>query len=89
MQNRLHAVLQENRCLGNKLEDLENRSRRNNLCILGIPEAVPQKKLVALCKHELPTALGITRICKVEMAHRLCPDLRTGKGNENSAPPKA
>lgn len=75
IQNHLHAVLQENRHLGDKVEDLENRSRCNNLQILGFPEAVPQKELVALCERELPTALGIARTCKVERAHQLDHDL--------------
>lgn len=78
-QEHLQKVLQDNKRLGEKVEDLENRSRRNNLCILGIPESVPQKDLMLFCEQELPTALGLPHRCKVERAHRLGPDLRPDK----------
>lgn len=53
-----HVVLQENKRLGDKVEDLGNRLRLNNLRSLG----------VALCEQELPAALDLPRKCKVERA---------------------
>lgn len=54
-----------------KLDDLENRSRRNNLRIVGLPESYPQQALTELCQRKIPSLLGITRNCIVERAHRL------------------
>lgn len=49
----IHTLLQENKHLSEKVDDLENRSRRNNLRILGLPE----NDLVTLCEREIPEAL--------------------------------
>lgn len=68
MQEHLQAALQENKRLGDKVEYLENRLRRNNLYILGVPDSVPQRELVAICERELPAALGLPGILKVERA---------------------
>lgn len=41
-----------------KLEDLENRNRRNNLCIRGLPEATRDNNLVQSIRGILNTILG-------------------------------
>lgn len=66
------------------VEDLENRSRYNNLHILEIPEPLPQKDLVALCEQELTTALGLPQDRKVERAQRLGLDLPSKKSAKNT-----
>lgn len=54
-----------------KLDDLENRSRRSNLRIIGIPETVKQDELIHICEEVLPTALGLRNKMTVERAHRI------------------
>lgn len=54
-----------------KLDDLENRSRRNNLRIVWLPETYKPQDLLHLCTHEIPKALDIKKQCEVEGAHRL------------------
>lgn len=56
-----------------KLDDLENRARRNNLRIIGIPESYNQSDIVRLCSKGIPEALGIPTSTPVERAHRLGP----------------
>lgn len=56
-----------------KVDDLENRARRNNLRLVGLPESVPAKDLEHYCSVILPQALGISSPCKVERAHRIGP----------------
>lgn len=53
------------------MDDLENRSRRSNIRIVGIPESVKMAELYKICLHEIPKALGIDKECIVERAHRL------------------
>lgn len=54
-----------------KIDDRENRSRRNNLRIVGIPETVKPADLNRLCKETIPQAMGINKRIKVERAHRI------------------
>lgn len=58
----------ENKQMKAKIEDLENRSRRNNLRLVGVPELVPTRDLVALCEKDMPIALQMSAACKVEKA---------------------
>ncbi|XP_030044698.1 latent-transforming growth factor beta-binding protein 4 [Microcaecilia unicolor] len=65
-----------------KLEDLENRSRRDNLRLLGIPEAVPERSLRRVLERWMSPM--VTREeepdpVKLERAHRLGA-VRTGEG---------
>lgn len=50
MQVHICSLLQENKRLGEKVDDLENRSRRNNLRIIGLAKTILQNDLVALCE---------------------------------------
>ncbi|XP_056402785.1 uncharacterized protein LOC130295746 [Hyla sarda] len=43
--------------LQDKVEDLENWSRRNNLRVVGLPEAVLLNQLATLCSVDIPKAL--------------------------------
>lgn len=56
-----------------KVENLENRSGRSNLCIIGLPEYYTANSLLNLCERMIPPALGLKRNCTVERAHRLGP----------------
>lgn len=64
LENKLQNVL-------DKMDDLENRARRNNLRIIGLPETYKPSALTAICSELIPKALGINRSCIVERAHRL------------------
>ncbi|KAM4029731.1 LOW QUALITY PROTEIN: uncharacterized protein ACNLHF_022387 [Anomaloglossus baeobatrachus] len=77
MSSQLEETVAETKRLTDKVEDLENRSRRSNLRLVGLSEAVPTAELQRLCERDLPTALGINRGCRVERAHRVGPDLRS------------
>lgn len=56
-----------------KAENLENKSRRSSLRIIGLPESYTANSLLTLCERTIPTALGLKRHCIVERAHRLGP----------------
>lgn len=64
-----------------RVEDLENRSRRSNLRFVGIPESYPNAGLINLCEKLIPKALGLRYSCSVERAHRLGPP-----GEDRTAP---
>ncbi|XP_069821038.1 zinc finger protein 850-like [Dendropsophus ebraccatus] len=83
----LRELQRENGKLWDRVEDLENRSRRNNLRIVGVTEAVPQKDLRQLCESDLPELLHIPRLCKVERAHRIGPDLRSAEDMDRNQTP--
>ncbi|OCT56386.1 hypothetical protein XELAEV_18000164mg [Xenopus laevis] len=68
LQTQLIQELQE------KVDDLENRSRRNNLRFLGIPESVQAADLAAYILTKLCPALQLPRALAdtgIERAHRL------------------
>lgn len=54
-----------------KVDNLENRSRRNNSRIVGLPETVKQVELQKLCEETIPQVLGINKRVEVERAHRI------------------
>ncbi|XP_063805109.1 uncharacterized protein LOC134983324 [Pseudophryne corroboree] len=60
----------------NKVDDLENRSRRNNLRVVGLPEALKGPALFSFIQDTLPDLLDIQDSCAgmiVERAHRIGP----------------
>lgn len=57
--------------LADKVDDLENRSRRSNIRIVGIQETVKMAELNRICTLDIPRALGIDKECIVERSHRL------------------
>lgn len=59
--------------LQGKLEDQENTSRCNNLCLLGMSESFNPASLATLCTYTIPTALEIQTHCMVEWSHRIGP----------------
>lgn len=69
--------------LWEKVEDLEYRSRCNNLRLVGLQESIPPGDLLSLCETELPQDLGISRHCKVERADRVGPDFRDSERQTN------
>lgn len=71
---RLASLLTENRRMAEKLDDLENRSRRNNLRFIGLPERIPASRLRHICEYDIPSALDMEGPCKVERAHRVGPE---------------
>lgn len=54
-----------------KLESLENRSRLNNIHIVGLPETSKAADLHKLCVIDITKELGMVRECMVERAQRL------------------
>lgn len=54
-----------------KDDDLENRSHRNNLTIVGLPGTVKQVELQKLCEKTIPQALGINKRVALERSHRI------------------
>lgn len=59
------------RDIWDKLDDLENHSRRNNLRIIGLPESIPASHLTNICAKTIPEQLGLRIPCTVERAHRM------------------
>lgn len=70
----VESLLAPNRRMAEKIDDLENRSRRNNLRIIGLPERLPASHLRHICEYDIPTALEMEGPCKVERAHRVGPE---------------
>lgn len=70
-QDNLTDMAQTNMELKEKLDDLENRSCRNNLCILCLLENYKPQSLLDLCQYAIPKALQMECTCKAERAHRL------------------
>lgn len=53
-----------------KLEDLENRSRRCNLPFVGVPESLQVFAITEFCASHIPEALSLPAPCIVEWTHR-------------------
>lgn len=71
-----------NRDIWDKLDDLENRSRRNNLRIIGLPESVSTAQLTNICAKIIPEQLGLRIPCTIERAHCI------GQFSETRAKPR-
>lgn len=57
--------------LNEKADDLECRSRRNNVRLVGLPEKVEGQDATAFLEKWLPEALNIEQVGSVERAHRI------------------
>ncbi|KAE8278747.1 hypothetical protein D5F01_LYC23666 [Larimichthys crocea] len=66
----LLEVLREQSKTRDKLEDLEARSRRNNLRIYGIPKDTEKGQTLAFVKEWLSTELSIDTDLQIQRAHR-------------------
>lgn len=71
MSSKLCSMVSNMSQITNKLEDLENRSRRNNLRMVGLPESILMQDLQKMCEIDLPRKLGMNHPCRVERAHRI------------------
>lgn len=69
----MHAADRCNQELSDKLEDLKNRSSRNNLRIMGLPESFKLQLPLDLCKSTILKALGIQGTCTAKCAHCIGP----------------
>uniref|UniRef100_H3A9T6 L1 transposable element RRM domain-containing protein n=1 Tax=Latimeria chalumnae TaxID=7897 RepID=H3A9T6_LATCH len=58
--------------LRDRIDDQENRGRRNNLRLLGFPEGLEQNNLIKFLDETLPQILGLpeTTSLDIEQAHR-------------------
>lgn len=66
-------ALKETEWLRDRVDDLENRSRRNKLRIVGLLESILVCDLKSICEKELPEALNLTTPKRVERVHRIGP----------------
>ncbi|KAJ1165164.1 hypothetical protein NDU88_005593 [Pleurodeles waltl] len=68
--------------LRSKLTDLEERSRRNNICLLGFPEGIEGADILSYLLDTLPKLTDTTFDPPLEFqrAHRLGPKRQDGKG---------
>lgn len=71
-----------NRDLLDKLGNLKNRSRRNNLRNIGLPESISNAQLPDICAKIIPEQLSLRTPCVTERAHRI------GQHTEHSAKPR-
>lgn len=62
-----NAAIEE---LRGKLDDMENRARRNNLCLVGFPEGVEDRDGVAFIQEWLPKILKVSISFEIEACHR-------------------
>lgn len=56
--NKVQQMEQAMASMAEKLDDLENRARRNNLRIVGLPESIKTAEIYRICQIEIPKALG-------------------------------
>lgn len=54
-----------------KLEDMENRTRRNNVRFIGFPEEVEGRDVIKFVEDIIPELLGIDGKLEIERAHRV------------------
>jgi chromosome segregation ATPase len=73
---------------GDKTVDLENRSRQNNLRIVGIPEKPGEtwEESEALVKSALKEKLGLRTEPHIERAHRTGKSIRSDSSQVRDAP---
>ncbi|KAJ1165063.1 hypothetical protein NDU88_005493 [Pleurodeles waltl] len=69
--------------LGSKLTDLEDRRRRNNICLLGFPEGIEGSDILSYLRDTLPKLTDTTFDPPLEFqkVHRLGPKRLDGKGH--------
>lgn len=67
----MHTLDRQYQLKADKIDDLENRSRRNNLRIAGLPESYKEADLQYLGAEAVPHTLGIKHMCVIERAHTL------------------
>ncbi|KAK7930689.1 hypothetical protein WMY93_007084 [Mugilogobius chulae] len=70
-QNNPLATKEDLKLLWDKIEDMENRSRRNNVRFVGIPEGKEREKPAEFIEKLLANLLGMEKRCEVERAHRV------------------
>ncbi|KAJ1098576.1 hypothetical protein NDU88_003684 [Pleurodeles waltl] len=77
---------QELMYLRSKLTDLEDRRRRNNIRLLGLPEGIEGTDLISYLRDILPKLTGITfdPPLEFERVYRLGPNRQDGKGRPRS-----
>lgn len=73
------ADLQKTNELKDKFDNLENRSRRSNLRLVGLPENIPPPALLHFCQTTLPKLLAIDKDCVVVRVHRLGQPVKENK----------
>lgn len=66
-----HKIDKNYQVLVDKIEDLENRSPRKIIRMVGLPNSYAASSLLELCKCAIPFALGMKHSCMVKRAHRL------------------
>lgn len=78
------ATKTELESLREKVDDMEDRNRRNNLRFVGIPEGCEAGDVIAFLEGALPEMLGITFSSKgwlIERAHRIGPRIAEDRRN--------
>ncbi|XP_043926458.1 UMP-CMP kinase 2, mitochondrial isoform X1 [Protopterus annectens] len=71
-EHNLESLLKQNSLLSAKIDDLENRSRRNNIRIFGLPENVEDNNMEKFLTSWLPEILQLPEALSygIERAHR-------------------
>ncbi|XP_073537710.1 uncharacterized protein [Phyllobates terribilis] len=58
--SKIVAMAREYSILRDRIDDLENSSRRSNLHLVGLPESYQQNTLKPLCENEVPKAIKLS-----------------------------
>lgn len=85
LEERCDGLADANKAIRLKMDDLEGRSRRNNIRILGIPEKAEKGNPTQFIADLIPTVLGATSFphsIKVDRGHRI------GRLTNDSARPR-
>lgn len=67
--------------LRGELDDMENRARRNNLCLVGFPEGVEGSDGVKFLEEWLPKILKVDAFFEIERCHRTLQPRSAEQGN--------
>lgn len=71
MNAAMEQYTQAQQLLKDKIEDLEDQSRRNNLRIISLPETFKAESLLDICAIHILEALGLPNKCMAEKAHHI------------------
>lgn len=90
-EQQLPTIQEEIKNLRNHIEDLDNRGRRCNIRIIGIPELIEGEDMIKFLQREIPIMLDLTlepRTLDIQRAHRvpMGPPKRSRREGERPRP---
>uniref|UniRef100_H3B249 L1 transposable element RRM domain-containing protein n=1 Tax=Latimeria chalumnae TaxID=7897 RepID=H3B249_LATCH len=82
LEEKVSDLMKDKEKAWDRVDDLENRSRHNNICFMGLPEGVENGRPIDFLKKNLPVLLDLPEgeDLEIERAHRsLAPKPKTNQ----------